>query len=889
MTSNPCERYLKNPTPKELRNCYSSHAQVNVTYNDPTCGSASENKAGSTRICLAAENGIPREKVLISAVIGIFGKLLGEISCGFPSCLPPWQTHFCGDNYFLNTTSDDPWAWGCQACPDGAACSGNRIWSEVNAKFGYFRLHKNDSCRQDPELTKQQDTIFSYCMAEPDEFYPCAYPPACLGDKNPEFYRQFKDPVTGEDLANRSVTESCNLDLGFNQTCYDRLGRRDSCRLCRACKPAHWAQGSEKCVQCGDPAEIILLSLACVAMVVIMLTLFLHTALAETEELSKQAESSHGHLAQSLQKIILNHLQLLALAGNFPLRWPFEVQKMFEIAAYVGSSGEFMFNPQCVFKAESSDGAAMPDFFAKQLFIVILPIICLGCCTFFWTIAFLVSTCKKSKQNRRKRRKARKKEKAETKKEKARAIVAKKEKDRESESSSSDESEDEEDQSPAALHRRKKRRKKKRKKLKLKEKALKEQEKANSTTVGASIKEKQPLVTWKHHEDDDTNDDKNGSKTADDDIIVKLSRSKLRVIFDKADKKRRGLLDRKQFTRILARHGLELGKLWKAQDIKTIFSEMSDPTSKLMSFDAFVGAFVRHSHHEKMHAERVLATRNKTLVSDLEADFVRRSNMKNQVTGLVVNQALNKKMSNAGDDISHTDKWVATMIALAYLLYPTLCNATFALVGCRYIGRYYAYIQMDMQIKCFDDEHWSIIMAIFFPALLAYVIGIPMFFFALLKKNRTKLSLDKHVKFRYSTLIIGYRPERYYWEVVISLRKAAIVAISVFLLQFGPRVQTLVAQAMTAMLLILHTHFEPFVPVTKNRNPLHQGDFFALVTAFLTLTAGIYLFQNVGESKGFQTFLVIIVITSNFMYISVTGYWYVNFFLIFSSFLYQFR
>ena len=80
---------------------------------------------------------------------------------------------------------------------------------------------------------------------------------------------------------------------------------------------------------------------------------------------------------------------------------------------------------------------------------------------------------------------------------------------------------------------------------------------------------------------------------------------------------------------------------------------------------------------------------------------------------------------------------------------------------------------------------------------------------------------------------------------------------------------------MCAMLLLLHTHFEPFVPVTKNRNPLHHGDFFALVTAFLTLTAGIYLFQNVGNNIGFQTFLTVVVIGINVSYVSVTCYWYV--------------
>jgi hypothetical protein len=155
------------------------------------------------------------------------------------------------------------------------------------------------------------------------------------------------------------------------------------------------------------------------------------------------------------------------------------------------------------------------------------------------------------------------------------------------------------------------------------------------------------------------------------------------------------------------------------------------------------------------------------------------------------------------------------------------------------------------------------------------VIGIPLYFFVGLRRNRDTLASNVHTKFRYSTLLVGYRHERYYWEVVVSLRKGTIVAISVFLLQMGPRVQTLVAQALTAILLLIHTHFEPFVPVTKHRNPLHHGDFFALVTAFLTLTAGIYLFQNVGESKGFQTFLVIIVLGVNICYVCVTIYWYI--------------
>ena len=113
ITPNPCEKYLKEPTPNQMKLCKLAHAQVEITFNDPTCNGATSTQPGSTKVCIAPAQGAPRQKVFISAVIGVFGKLLGASSCGFPACLPPWETHGCGDDYYLNSTSSDPWTWKC--------------------------------------------------------------------------------------------------------------------------------------------------------------------------------------------------------------------------------------------------------------------------------------------------------------------------------------------------------------------------------------------------------------------------------------------------------------------------------------------------------------------------------------------------------------------------------------------------------------------------------------------------------------------------------------------------------------------------------------------------------------------------------------------------------
>jgi hypothetical protein len=123
---------------------------------------------------------------------------------------------------------------------------------------------------------------------------------------------------------------------------------------------------------------------------------------------------------------------------------------------------------------------------------------------------------------------------------------------------------------------------------------------------------------------------------------------------------------------------------------------------------------------------------------------------------------------------------------------------------------------------------------------------------------------------------VGYRSNRYYWEVIISFRKAAVVGTSVFLVQAGPRWQTLVAQAMTGVLLFMHVAYRPFVRINSEHNTLHNADMFAMLTAFITMSAGIYLFQISGDDNGFQIFLQIVVIAVNVAYMAVAIWWWLT-------------
>ena len=66
------------------------------------------------------------------------------------------------------------------------------------------------------------------------------------------------------------------------------------------------------------------------------------------------------------------------------------------------------------------------------------------------------------------------------------------------------------------------------------------------------------------------------------------------------------------------------------------------------------------------------------------------------------------------------------------------------------------------------------------PQLMAYVVGMPLISVVFLRRNRHKLLTSRIVMFRYGLIFNGYRKERYYWETVMAVRKASIVALGVF-------------------------------------------------------------------------------------------------------------
>ena len=160
--------------------------------------------------------------------------------------------------------------------------------------FGWWKIPQDE--RQQAKKTLED----ALTTADNLMFTECLFPPACLGAANPLLFERYPEAKNTTKYI-QDATSSCNVPLGFNTTS----------RLCHTCTSGYRRQGSNRCSKCPDAGAnwgLILLG---------GLVIFLVLAFIVIDTISEAGEEQ---LSASLQKIILNYLQVVTLFGSFPLR-----------------------------------------------------------------------------------------------------------------------------------------------------------------------------------------------------------------------------------------------------------------------------------------------------------------------------------------------------------------------------------------------------------------------------------------------------------------------------------------------------------------------------------------------------------------------------------------
>jgi hypothetical protein len=226
-----------------------------------------------------------------------------------------------------------------------------------------------------------------------------------------------------------------------------------------------------------------------------------------------------------------------------------------------------------------------------------------------------------------------------------------------------------------------------------------------------------------------------------------------------------------------------------------------------------------------------------------------------------------RRMSaNNGYAASTFDKTILTVVLLNFLFYPSLVTSILSMFSCVNVGQEdKSFLMADLQEPCFSGRHESYVIALGLPQIFIYMVGFPLM--SILVVGRNRKHLDKpSFKFRYAMLYLGYRNERWWWEIMTVLRKIATVLISVFGVMLGPDLQCFLVLAVVFVSLFAHLLAKPFDVGIQRHKILHAMELGSLCVCWATFWAGLIFFlgkERLKEEKVLLQTISMIVVSLN--------------------------
>ena len=116
---------------------------------------------------------------------------------------------------------------------------------------------------------------------------------------------------------------------------------------------------------------------------------------------------------------------------------------------------------------------------------------------------------------------------------------------------------------------------------------------------------------------------------------------------------------------------------------------------------------------------------------------------------------------------------------------------------------------MHIDYDCYSTEHVIWIMMIAVPGLIVWVLGIPIFAFIILYKNRHNLDSGP-TRLIFLMLYQGYKHDKFYWEFVNTFRKVLLLVFSTLLSLFSVYYAAIISIATLWIMIHLQNRIQPY-------------------------------------------------------------------------------
>mmetsp|Transcript_6732 Transcript_6732/g.6040 ORF Transcript_6732/g.6040 Transcript_6732/m.6040 type:complete len:139 (+) Transcript_6732:931-1347(+) len=133
---------------------------------------------------------------------------------------------------------------------------------------------------------------------------------------------------------------------------------------------------------------------------------------------------------------------------------------------------------------------------------------------------------------------------------------------------------------------------------------------------------------------------------------------------------------------------------------------------------------------------------------------------------------------------------ITSIVVTLFLLHPGIVELSIQAFMCTTVGDSSddsSYLTYDLYYKCYSSEHMGVALVLALPSMIFWGIGIPVFAWRILSKNKHKLD-DPDVQAKFGFLYEGYQSKYYYWEFIIFYRKMVLILISTFLEDYSVKI-----------------------------------------------------------------------------------------------------
>ena len=218
---------------------------------------------------------------------------------------------------------------------------------------------------------------------------------------------------------------------------------------------------------------------------------------------------------------------------------------------------------------------------------------------------------------------------------------------------------------------------------------------------------------------------------------------------------------------------------------------------------------------------------------------------------------------------SYADMFAASITLCWYLMLPSLMRIGFGVFQCRGIGDpSVEYLVIDMQEVCWEGRHMAFALGAGLPMLLLYAGLVPLGIMLRLHIAGPSRLTNPNLLLRYGLIHSGYRPEKYWFELVVLIRKYIVVAASTLILSEANQLQVVLAIIMIA--LHVHDANNPFGRTSPGEQLLHRYEMLSLLLLTFLVWSGLYFtsLSHLCETtqKGWCMLLVISVLILNVGY-----------------------